>query len=117
MRELPETIRRLKGRLENFSADQATAAARARDPITVGDRSDDAPAALGRRLDALPEKVTETKRFPLGRTRGLAFGLVLHPGGAADVYLEGAATRCFPATIAAREQCSGSHNHRNRNVR
>ena len=92
-RELPETIRRLKGRLDNLSADLATAAAHERDPITVGDRGDDAPAALGRRLDALPETVRETKRFPLGRHRGLAFGLVLHPGGAAEVYLEGAATR------------------------
>ena len=93
LRDLPETIARLKGRLENLSADHATAVAHERDPITVGDRSDDAPAALGRRLDALPETVRETKRFPLGRYRGLAFGLVLHPGGAADVYLEGAATR------------------------
>ena len=93
IRDLPETIRRLKGRLDNLSADEATAAAHARDPITVGDRGDDAPAALGRRLDALPETVRETKRFPLGRTRGLAFGVVLHPGGGAEVYLEGAATR------------------------
>ena len=91
--KLPETISGLKIRLENLSADLATAAAHERDPITVGDRSDDAPAALGRRLDALPETVRETKRFPLGRYRGLAFGLVLHPGGAAEVFLEGAATR------------------------
>ena len=91
--KLPWTISGLKDRLANLSADEATAAAHERDPITVGDRDDDAPAALGRRLDALPETVRETKRFPLGRYRGLAFGLVLHPGGAADVYLEGAATR------------------------
>jgi hypothetical protein len=91
--KLPGTISGLKERLANLSADLATAAAHERDPLTVGDRGDDAPAALGRRLDALPETVRETKRFPLGRTRGLAFGLVLHPGGAADVYLEGAATR------------------------
>lgn len=55
--------------------------------------SDAASAALGRRLDALPDAVRDTRRFPLGRYRGLDFGVVLHSGGAADVFLEGAATR------------------------
>jgi hypothetical protein len=41
----------------------------------------------------VPDTVRETKSFPLGRYRGLDFGIVLHPGGAADAYLEGAATR------------------------
>ena len=96
LRELPETITRLKGRLENLTADLATATAHERDPLTIGDRSfgsDDAMSALGRRLDALPDTVRETRRFSLGRYRGLDFGLVLHSGGAADVFLEGAATR------------------------
>ena len=31
--------------------------------------------------------------IPIGRYRGLDFGIVLHPGGAADIYLEGAAVR------------------------
>jgi len=95
IRELPDTIRRLKTRLEDLSTDQATAA-HEQAPLTVGERAyggDDAPAALGRRLDALPERVGETKRFPLGRHRGLEFGLVLHPGGAAEISLEGAAVR------------------------
>jgi hypothetical protein len=35
----------------------------------------------------------QSKRFPLGHYRGLAFGLVLHAGGAGEVFLEGAATR------------------------
>ena len=95
LRELPEAIRRLKGRLENLSADQATAAAHEGDPLLIGGTTDrdDALAGLGRRLDTLPETIRETKRFALGRYRGLAFGLVLHPGGAAEVFLEGAATR------------------------
>src|SRR6185312_16958035 len=49
--------------------------------------------ALGDRLDALPLKVRETKRFTFGLYRGLAFGVVLYPGGGADVYLEGAVNR------------------------
>jgi N12 class adenine-specific DNA methylase/predicted RNA methylase len=96
LRELPETITRLTKRLDDLSADLATAAAHERDPLILGDRSfgsDDATSALGRRLDALPDTVRETKRYPIGRTRGLAFGIVLHPGGGSDVYLEGSAVR------------------------
>ena len=96
LRELPDTIARLDKRLADLSADLATLAAHARDPLTIGGRAcsrDDALDILGRRLDALPEKVRESSRFPLGRYRGLDFGLVLHAGGAAEVFLEGAATR------------------------
>ena len=96
LRELPDTIARLTKRLADLSADLATPTAHERDPLTIGDRPCNRPMSwtvLGHRLDALPEKVRETRRFPLGRYRGLAFGLVLHPGGAADVFLEGAATR------------------------
>jgi N12 class adenine-specific DNA methylase/predicted RNA methylase len=96
LKELPEIIARLEKRLGDLTADRATAAAHARDPLTVGGlacHATDIPDILGRRLDALPETVRQTARFPLGTYRGLGFGLVLHPGGAADVYLEGAATR------------------------
>jgi len=48
---------------------------------------------LGHRLDALPDAVRDTKQFPLGRYRGLDFGVVLHSGGAADVFLEGKVLR------------------------
>ena len=34
-----------------------------------------------------------TKRYPLGEFHGLAFGLIQHPGGQAEVYLEGKSTR------------------------
>ena len=40
-----------------------------------------------------PRRSAKPRRFPLGRYRGLAFGLVLHAGGAADVFLEGKAVR------------------------
>ena len=95
-RELPETISQLTRRTAGLEADQATAAAHADDAIVIGDR----PAArdqvidrLAVQLNSVPESVRQTKRFPLGRYKGLDFGIVLHPGGAADVTLEGAATR------------------------
>jgi N12 class adenine-specific DNA methylase len=96
LRELPETIARRERRLADLSADRATADRHADDPIEIGGRPiprDDVAAALGRRLDVLPERVRDTGRLPLGRYRGLAFGLVLHPSGGAEVFLEGAATR------------------------
>jgi N12 class adenine-specific DNA methylase/predicted RNA methylase len=92
-RTLPDTIRRHEEKLAALSADLATVTAHARDPLIIGDRQADAMACLDRRLDALPLKVREMKRFPLGRYRGLDFGVVLHPGGAADIYLEGATVR------------------------
>jgi hypothetical protein len=90
---LPDTIARLKDRLAGLSADQATTIAHARDPLTLNGRSGDAMGALTDRLDALPEKVRETRRFAFGKFRGLDFGLVLYPGGAADIYLEGEVNR------------------------
>src|SRR5262249_10079556 len=35
----------------------------------------------------------QTRRVPLGTYRGLAFGIVVNPIGAPDIYLEGATTR------------------------
>jgi hypothetical protein len=96
VRDLPATIASLSGRLSNLTADQATATARASDPITIGGRTyrgDDIPAILGGKLDALPKNVRETTRVPLGKYRGLGFGLVLHSLFPPEVYLEGAITR------------------------
>src|SRR5439155_25791992 len=55
---------------------------------------------LGERLASVPKYVSETRRVPLGTYRGLRFGMVLHPQGAPDLYLEGAATR---QTMLSRE--------------
>jgi N12 class adenine-specific DNA methylase len=96
IRELPGTIDRLENRLAALSADQTTSLAHASDPLTITGRSGDATAALGDRLDTLPEKVRETRRFPIGCYHGLAFGLVLYPGDAAEIYLEGVANRHGP---------------------
>ena len=64
--------------------------------IIIGSRTvlrDDAVAALGQALDALPQHVMQHRRVPLGIYRGLRFGMVLHPQWSPEVYLEGAATR------------------------
>jgi N12 class adenine-specific DNA methylase len=96
LKELPDTIRRLDKRLEDLTADLSTLTAHTNDALIIGERAcnrTDSLDILGHRLDTVPEKVSESRRFPLGRYHGLAFGLVLHPGGAAEVFLEGAVTR------------------------
>ena len=96
LRTLPDTIASLSERLSNLSADQTTAKAHSDDPITIGSRSvfrDDALAALGQALDALPQHVMQPRRVPLGTYRGLRFGMVLDPSWAPEVYLQGASTR------------------------
>lgn len=97
VRDLPRTIADLSTRLQDLTTDQATAAAHASDPITIGGRTclrDDAPAALFRHLEeSMPRRVQERQRIPLGIYHGLRFGLVLSQHFGPDVYLEDAATR------------------------
>jgi N12 class adenine-specific DNA methylase len=96
IRELPATIQRLTKRVADLSADQATLAAHARDPLTIGGHAhaeEDALKPLARQLNAITDKTRETRRFPLGTYRGLNFGIVVGPLGAPDAYLEGATTR------------------------
>jgi hypothetical protein len=59
----------------------------------VRHRREDAPAALAKRLDAMPLSVRQTTRVPVGTYHGLQFGLLLHPQFSPDVYLEGAGIR------------------------
>jgi hypothetical protein len=96
VRDLPATIAGLSERLSKLTADQATANSHATAPIAIGGRTyprEDIPDILGGKLDALPKKVRETTRIPLGNYRGLGFGLVLHSQFAPEIYLEGATTR------------------------
>ncbi len=77
VRDLPATIASLSERLTKLSDDEATSKAHASDPIAIGGRTyarEDIPDILGGRLDALPKKVRETARIPLGDYRGLRFG-------------------------------------------
>src|SRR4051794_9801443 len=52
------------------------------DPLTLGSHTQsakDAPAILARHLESLPRNVSETRRVPIGRFRGLQFGILLRP--------------------------------------
>ncbi len=96
VRDLPGIIDDLSKRLANLTADQATLATHADDPITIGNRSysrDDALTTLGKHLDAVPQFVREPRRIPLGLYRGLKFGVSVHPQFPPDVYLEGKTIR------------------------
>jgi hypothetical protein len=97
VRDLPGTITRLSERLANLTADQATTATHAADPIIIAGRTcprDEVAEILGGKLDGLPKFVSDTTRVPLGSYRGLRFGMVLHGQQfPPEVYLEGAVTR------------------------
>jgi len=99
LRALPADITRLERRLAALTEDIATAAAHAADPVTIGTRPSsrhDALETLATRVQALPDFVYETHSVPLGLVRGLRFGLVQHPQGAPEVYIEGALRRSAP---------------------
>jgi hypothetical protein len=73
VRDLPATTTGLSERLSKLTADEATAKAHATIPIAIGGRTyprEDIPDILGGKLDALPKKVRETTRIPLGNYRG-----------------------------------------------
>ena len=96
VRDLPATITSLSKRLAKLSEDEAGAKAHPEAPIAIGGRTyprEDILDILGGKLDALPKKVRETARIPLGNYRGLGFGIVLHSQFAPEIYLEGATTR------------------------
>jgi hypothetical protein len=103
LRALPGDITWLERRLVALTQDIATAAAHAADLVTIGTRlysRHDALEALAARLHALPARVSETRSVALGLYRGLHFGLVQHPQGTPEVYLEGALRR---STALARD--------------
>jgi hypothetical protein len=96
LRELPETLARLKRRLADLGRDIATATTHAANPFTIGTRTctrKDALDLLGARLHSLPTAVVEPHRFRLGTYRGLSFSAVMSPHSAPQVCVEGAATR------------------------
>jgi len=99
----------------------ATLVAHAADPVTIDGRgyaAEDAAKALGKHLKSIPDKVHETRRYPLGVYRGLAFGIALNPLGALDAFLEGATMRHTPlsrdshgprAVLNALDRLAGSY--------
>jgi hypothetical protein len=96
LRELPETISGLQRRIGGLAQDIATAEAHADAPITVGERAyprEQALEALAARLNTLPAGVSAPRYIPLGRYRGLGFGIAPYPGLAPEAYVQGAVTR------------------------
>ena len=87
LRDLPDSIKRLTRRVDSLSADMATVAS-----------NDGIPSqeAVGNRLNRMPEKVDKAYHTRLGSYRGLEAGIILHPLGGTEVYLDGA-TRCLEA--------------------
>jgi hypothetical protein len=72
VRDLPATITGLSGRLSQLTADETAANTHANDPIAIAGRTyprEDIPYILSGKLDALPKKVRETARIPLGNYR------------------------------------------------
>ena len=117
IRDLPDDIRRLERRAGNLSTDLATIAANQPNPPSM--------ESLGGRLDALPEKVSETRRRKLGTYRGLEYGVIQHTMGQIDVYVEGAAKRLTQmvrdnpgprAVLNAVERLVGGYEHEREDI-
>jgi len=99
---LPEHIERLEKRLEALTADQHTVTASDPGALVIANRSvsqKDAAAALTTVLERLPE--TADRRFPLGKYRGLSFGIE-YRWNSADVYLTGEAELRVPLAKESR---------------
>jgi hypothetical protein len=95
VRNLPGVIAGQHEYLAKLSADRATAETHADDAIVIAGHPcprADVIVVLGNHLSSLPTHVGQTTPVPIGRYRGLTFGLVLRPGFPPDVYLEGAVT-------------------------
>ncbi len=103
LKELPQTIERLEKRLADLTADRVTI--RGSNSFLVGGKPAAEPT-LARALDALPENVDRPRRFHLGTYHGLAFGIERHPGGNADVYLEGRMFRLSKLSRDAQGPCA-----------
>lgn len=96
LRDLPGDIERMKKRTDGLQKDIATLRAHPDHVVTLGGRTlygDDAVLALSDRLDRLPLSVSESRYMELGAYRGLIFGVVLHPLGGSELYLQGDTVR------------------------
>jgi hypothetical protein len=82
--DLPSEIKRLETYLEGLNVDMPTIAANIAIP---------SQEAIGDRMKRMPDKASETYRTRLGSFHGLEAGIILHPLGGTEVYLDGA-VRC-----------------------
>lgn len=88
MRDLPEFIGSQNSRLAKLTADEQAVKKHEGDLVAIGKSPlahDDVAAMLGKMLDSLPFSVREPTRGHIGTYRGLAFGVIVHPGFPPDV--------------------------------
>jgi N12 class adenine-specific DNA methylase len=89
LKELPETIARLEKRMEALTTDKERISTWKGNPLIINGMScsiDDASTALARVLEGIQQ--TSDRKFPLGKYRGLTFGIEYRWNNA-DVYLSG----------------------------
>jgi len=84
LRDLPDDIKRQEKRLEGLTADMAT---------MNGNEGIPSQEGVADRMKRMPEKVSSAYHTKLGTYRGLECGMILHPLGGTEVYLDGA-VRC-----------------------
>ena len=99
LRALPADIERLERRVAALTQDITTTEVHATAWVTIGTRRSsrhDALEALAAQLQWLPALVYAKRPVALGQYRGLQFGLVQHPQGAPEVYVEGVLRRSTP---------------------
>jgi hypothetical protein len=82
--DLPGSIKRLSERVDGLTVDMATMSGNNATLTTEG---------IGERMKRMPEKVDKTYNTKLGTFHGLEAGIILHPLGGTEVYLDGA-VRC-----------------------
>lgn len=91
LKELPETIGRLEKRLDALTNDQQRVSGWKDQPLMIGGREyapDEAMTPLARVLETVP--AVSDRKFPVGKYRGLSFG-VEYRWDTLDVYLLGEA--------------------------
>lgn len=96
VRDLPEKISGMKERLAKLDTDGKTIEEQAGTRITIGNTAwskEDVSAVLGSKLESLPSHARESTRVPIGKFKGLQYGLIIHPLNPPDVFLEGVMTR------------------------
>ncbi len=96
LKELPETIDRVRTRHEQLVHDHETMVSHLHDPVTINGhpcRKDDLFTSIGQALDRLPAQVSRTTEWKLGEYQGLEFGVMQYSMGVMDVYLRGSLTR------------------------
>ncbi len=94
LKELPDRIKSYARRSECLMQDMATLEKQG--GVMVGNRAmnrEEAVLALTAKLERLPNQVSETRTVPMGTYRGFAFGVIVHPLGGADAYLDGQVIR------------------------